>query len=48
MPGDEVSIESIADAALDRGTLEDGLLIQPDGTNTVRLLGQIQAAGLTV
>ncbi|MCM2371385.1 polysaccharide biosynthesis/export family protein [Aporhodopirellula aestuarii] len=48
MPGDEVSIESIADKDLDRGTLERGLLIQPDGTITVRLLGQIQAAGLTV
>ncbi|MFG0289347.1 MAG: polysaccharide biosynthesis/export family protein [Rhodopirellula sp. JB044] len=48
MPGDEVSIESIADEDLDRGTLQNGLLIQPDGTITVRLLGQIQAAGLTV
>ncbi|MFG0256212.1 MAG: polysaccharide biosynthesis/export family protein, partial [Rhodopirellula sp. JB053] len=48
MPGDEVSIESIADEDLDRGTLQYGLLIQPDGTITVRLLGQIQAAGLTV
>jgi polysaccharide export outer membrane protein len=48
MPGDEVSIESIADEDLDRGTLENGLLVQPDGTITVRLLGQVQAAGLTV
>lgn len=48
MPGDQVAIESIADEDLDRGTLENGLLIQPDGTITVRLLGQIQAAGLTV
>lgn len=48
MPGDEVSIESIADEDLNRGTLENGLLIQPDGSITVRLLGQIQAAGLTV
>lgn len=48
MPGDEVSIESIADADLNRGTLEGGLLIQPDGSITVRLLGQVQAAGLTV
>ncbi|MEP0348995.1 polysaccharide biosynthesis/export family protein, partial [Rhodopirellula bahusiensis] len=48
MPGDQVSIESIADEDLDRGSLESGLLIQPDGTITVRLLGQVQAAGLTV
>jgi len=48
MPGDQVSIESIADEDLDRGTLESGLLIQPDGSITVRLLGQVQAAGLTV
>jgi len=48
MPGDQVSIESIADADLNRGTLQDGLLIQPDGSITVRLLGQVQAAGLTV
>lgn len=48
MPGDQVSIESIADADLNRGSLESGLLIQPDGSITVRLLGQVQAAGLTV
>ncbi len=47
-PGDEVLIESIADEDLVRGTLERGLEIQPDGTLTVRLLGQIHAAGLTV
>lgn len=48
MPGDEVLIESVADADLTRGTLESGLQVQPDGTITVRLLGQIHAAGLTV
>ncbi|TWT92988.1 Polysaccharide biosynthesis/export protein [Neorhodopirellula pilleata] len=48
MPGDQVSIESIADGDLNRGSLENGLLIQPDGSITVRLLGQVQAAGLTV
>ncbi|MEM6363232.1 MAG: polysaccharide biosynthesis/export family protein, partial [Planctomycetota bacterium] len=48
MPGDEVAIESLADEDLERGTLQNGLLIQPDGTITVRLLGQVQAAGLTV
>ncbi|MEO1614314.1 MAG: polysaccharide biosynthesis/export family protein [Planctomycetota bacterium] len=46
-PGDEVLIESVADEDLQRGTLERGLLIQPDGTITVRLLGQVQAAGLS-
>ena len=48
MPGDEVLIESISDSDLTRGTLENGLAIQPDGTITVRLLGEIQAAGMTV
>ena len=47
-PGDEVLIESVADKDLDRGTLERGLMIQPDGTITVRLLGQVHAGGLSV
>jgi polysaccharide export outer membrane protein len=47
-PGDEVLIESVADEDLERGTLERGLTIQPDGTITVRLLGQVHAAGLTI
>ncbi len=47
-PGDEVLIESLTDADLIRGTLENGLKIQPDGTITVRLLGEVHAAGLTV
>lgn len=47
-PGDQVMIESIADPDLTRGTLENGLTIQPDGTITVRLLGEVHAAGLTV
>lgn len=46
--GDEVLIESISNEDLTRGTLESGLQLQPDGTITVRLLGQIHAAGLTV
>lgn len=46
--GDEVLIESIGDEDLQRGTLENGLRIQPDGTITVKLLGQVHAAGLTV
>lgn len=48
MPGDEVLIESGTDEDLTRGTLENGLLVQPDGTITVRMLGQIHAAGRTV
>jgi polysaccharide export outer membrane protein len=47
-PGDEVMIESVTDADLQRGTLENGLKVQPDGTITVRLLGQVHAAGLSV
>ena len=47
-PGDEVLIESLTDKDIDRGTLENGLKIQPDGTITVRLLGEVHAAGLTV
>lgn len=47
-PGDEILIESLVEPDLTRGTLENGLRIQPDGTISVRLLGQIQASGLTV
>ncbi len=47
-PGDELLIESVADPDLVRGTLENGLEIQPDGTITLRLLGQVHAAGLTI
>lgn len=47
-PGDEVLIESVTDPDLVRGTLERGLEIQPDGTITVRLLGQVHAGGLTI
>ena len=36
--GDEIRIESVADAALNRD-----LLIQPDGTITLRLIGQLKA-----
>ena len=46
--GDEVLIESVSDVELTRGTLENGLRIQPDGSITVRLIGQVHAAGLTV
>ena len=47
-PGDTLLIESVADPDLARGTLENGLEIQPDGTITVRLLGQVKAGGLTI
>ncbi|MEM6688124.1 MAG: polysaccharide biosynthesis/export family protein [Planctomycetota bacterium] len=48
VPGDEVLIEEANDAEITRGTLENGLVIQPDGSITVRLLGEVQAAGLTI
>jgi polysaccharide export outer membrane protein len=41
--GDEVRVESFTDAALNRE-----LILQPDGTITLRLLGQVKATGLTV
>lgn len=47
-PGDEVLIESVADQDLNRGTMESGLQVQPDGTITVRLLGEVHAAGLSI
>jgi protein involved in polysaccharide export with SLBB domain len=46
--GDELLIESEADKEITRGTLERGLRIQPDGTITLRLIGQIHAAGQTI
>ncbi len=46
-PGDEVMIESIADEELSRGSIERGLGVQPDGSITLRLLGQVHAAGLS-
>jgi len=41
--GDEIRIESFTDSALNRD-----LIIQPDGTITLRLLGQVHATGRTV
>lgn len=41
--GDEVRIESFTDPALNRD-----LIIQPDGTITLRLLGQVHATGRTI
>lgn len=46
--GDELLIESEADEELTRGSLEKGLVIQPDGTVTLRLIGQVHAAGQTI
>ena len=48
--GDEVMVESFSDPTLNRGSLDlgRGLMIQPDGTITCRLLGQVVAAGRTV
>jgi polysaccharide biosynthesis/export protein len=41
--GDQIRVESFTDAELNRE-----LLIQPDGTVTLRLLGQVHATGRTV
>ena len=41
--GDEVQVESFTDSEINRS-----LLIQPDGTITLRLLGQVHATGRTV
>lgn len=41
--GDEIRVESFSDADLNRD-----LLVQPDGTITLRLLGQVKATGRTV
>ncbi len=41
--GDEIRVESFTDGELNRD-----LLIQPDGTITLRLLGQVHATGRTV
>jgi protein involved in polysaccharide export with SLBB domain len=46
--GDELMIESVADEDLQRGTMEKGLKIQPDGTISLRLIGQVHAAGQSV
>jgi polysaccharide biosynthesis/export protein len=46
--GDELLIESEADEEIKRGTLAKGIVVQPDGTITLRLIGQIHAAGQTV
>ena len=47
-PGDEVLIESTTDPDINRGTMERGLTVQPDGTLTLLNIGPVHAAGLTV
>lgn len=48
--GDVVAIEFLNDSKMDRGDVRSGqgLVIQPDGTITLHLLGQVNAARLTV
>ena len=46
--GDELLVESEADKDLTRGTLDKGLQIQPDGSISLRLIGEVHAAGQTV
>lgn len=48
--GDVIAVEFLADAKMDRGDIRQGqgLVIQPDGTITVHILGQVHAARLTV
>lgn len=41
--GDEIRVESLTDEKLDRE-----LIVQPDGTITVQLLGQVHAAQMTI
>lgn len=43
LEGDEIDFECAADSQLDRK-----VIVQPDGMITLRLLGQVKAAGLTV
>ena len=47
--GDQIMIESLSDPGnLNRGTLDRGIEVQQDGTISVRLLGRLHAAGLTM
>jgi protein involved in polysaccharide export with SLBB domain len=46
--GDELLIESDADENITRGTFERGLIVQPDGTITLRLIGQVYALGQSI
>ena len=46
--GDELIIESEQDEALNRGDFTQGIQVQPDGTITLRYIGQVHAAGQTI
>jgi polysaccharide export outer membrane protein len=48
--GDVIMVESLTDPTMNRGDLQagQGLVIQPDGTITLHMLGQVPAARLTV
>ena len=46
--GDEVMIEAGNEPEINRGTLDKGLTIQPDGTLNLWRVGQVQAAGQSV
>ncbi|MEM1227396.1 MAG: polysaccharide biosynthesis/export family protein [Planctomycetota bacterium] len=46
--GDQLLVESEADEKLTRGTLDSGLEVQPDGTITLRFIGEVHAAGRTI
>jgi polysaccharide biosynthesis/export protein len=45
--GDEISIESVVDPTLNRGSVERGVQVQPDGRIHSKLVGAIPAAGKT-
>jgi polysaccharide export outer membrane protein len=48
--GDVILVESLTDASMNRGDIHSGqgLVIQPDGTVTLHILGQVPAARLTL
>lgn len=50
MVGDEIAIESATDDKIRVGDVQQGrgLVIQPDGKLTFKLLGEVEAAGLTI
>lgn len=45
--GDEISIESVVDPSLNRGGVDRGVQVQPDGRIHSKLIGAIPAAGKT-
>lgn len=48
MIGDSIMVDSISNEELAQGKLNEGVVIQPDGSIFVRLLGSVHAAGLTI